>query len=225
MALHRRVELPALGGAALLAQLASPSAASPIVPVTTTWSPTRAPERCTMVPSGSVPNAVIEIVTGPGRANGVAAEQRAIVMSSRPAPSPRAKAFSQASPTPFGSASVSRKPARLRALGGEIGQVDPQRLLRDRLGRIVGKEMHAADNGVGREHEVVARRRRQQRGVVGQAERAGMPRERLEMPRDQPVLGGLCPDPRALRAWPRHHPAPRRTRSRATAARAGRAPH
>jgi len=37
-----------------------------MVPVTMTWSPARAPDRLTMVPFGSVPNAVIEIVTGPG---------------------------------------------------------------------------------------------------------------------------------------------------------------
>ena len=50
--------------------------------------------------------------------------------------------------------------------------------------------MHAADDGVGLEHELVARRRRQHRRVVDQSERAGMPRERLEMARDQPVLAG-----------------------------------
>ena len=50
--------------------------------------------------------------------------------------------------------------------------------------------MHAADDGVGREHQIVARRRREQGGIVDQTERAGMARERLEVPRDQAVFAG-----------------------------------
>ena len=49
--------------------------------------------------------------------------------------------------------------------------------------------MHAGDQAIGLEHEVVARRRRDRRGIVGKAERAGMLRERLEVARDQTVLG------------------------------------
>ena len=37
-----------------------------MVPVTTTWSPALAVERRTMVPCGTVPNAVIETDIGPG---------------------------------------------------------------------------------------------------------------------------------------------------------------
>ena len=48
-----------------------------MVPVTNTRSPGLAPARRTMVPSGTLPNIAIEIVTGPRRAVGVAAEQRA----------------------------------------------------------------------------------------------------------------------------------------------------
>ena len=38
---------------------------------------------------------------------------------------------------------------------------------------ILGEEMHAADNRVGLEHQIAARRRRDEGGIVGQAERAG----------------------------------------------------
>ena len=60
----------------------------------------------------------------------------------------------------------------LRALGRQVGQVHPQRLLRDGAGRIEAEEIHAFGDGVGGDHQVVAGPRRQQRGVVLQAERA-----------------------------------------------------
>ena len=55
----------------------SPSAASPIVPVTTMRSPALAPVRRTILPCGTAPKAAIDIVIGPGVRDGVAAEQRA----------------------------------------------------------------------------------------------------------------------------------------------------
>ena len=63
-----------------------------------------------------------------------------------------------------------------------------QRLAGDRVGRIVGEEMHARDQRVGRQHEIVARRRLQKRGVVAKAEtrRTG---ERREDARDEFVFG------------------------------------
>ena len=78
---------------------------------------------------------------------------------------------------------------RCRALGGEVGQVHPQRLARHLARRVVGEEMHAADNGVGLEHQVAARGRRDEGGIVGEAERARMGGERLEEARDQTILG------------------------------------
>ena len=80
---------------------------------------------------------------------------------------------------------------RLCALGREIREIHPQRFARDRVRRIVGKKVHAADDRVGGQDELVARGRREDRGVVGQRERARMRRKRLEEPRDQLVLAGL----------------------------------
>jgi hypothetical protein len=80
---------------------------------------------------------------------------------------------------------------RLRALGGEIGQIHAQDLARDAARRIVGKEMHAGNDAVSREHEVTAGRRRQCGGVIGKSERAGMLGERPEIARDQAVFRRL----------------------------------
>ena len=44
----------------------TPSAESPIVPVTTMLSPALAVERRTMAPFGTTPNAVIDTAIGPG---------------------------------------------------------------------------------------------------------------------------------------------------------------
>jgi hypothetical protein len=59
-------------------------------------------------------------------------------------------------------------------LCGQIGQVHAQRFARDAVGRIVGKEVHAGDQPVGLEHEIVPRGRRDGGGVVSEAERAGV---------------------------------------------------
>src|SRR5262245_17630665 len=89
---------------------------------------------------------------------------------------------------------------RLRALGGEVGQVDAQRLAGDCVRRIVGKEVHAADDRVRRQHDVVAGGRGEDRRIVDQAERAGMACQRLEIPGDETVLAGF----RRLVAEARH---------------------
>jgi hypothetical protein len=47
------------------------------------------------------------------------------------------------------------KARRCRTLGGEIGQIHPQRLARDGIRRIVGEKMHAFHDGIGRDHDVV----------------------------------------------------------------------
>ena len=166
-------------------RISRPSAASPIVPVTTTRSPGLAPLRWTILPGGTRPNAVIEIISGPG-VETVSPPSSGQPNCSASSPSPRANGASQAS-SALRSASVSTKPAGRRALGGEIGQVHPQRLARDRVGRIVGEKMHAFDDGVGRHHDVLAVRF-QDGGVVVEIERAGIGRERLEIARDQRSL-------------------------------------
>ena len=79
---------------------------------------------------------------------------------------------------------------RFRALGGKIREVDAQRLASDGIGGILGKEMHAADDGIGLEHDIAAGWRHQDRGVIGKAERARMRCERTKITRDQPILRG-----------------------------------
>ena len=49
--------------------------------------------------------------------------------------------------------------------------------------------MHAGNDAVGRQHEIAARRRRHDGGVVDQTESAGMRRERPKIARDQALLG------------------------------------
>ena len=120
--------------------------------------PACAPARCTMVPCGSVPNAVIETVTGPG-VRTVSPPSSGQPYASASAPSPRAKCSSHASSMLVRQRERQQESRGLRALGGEIGQIHPQRLARDRVRRIVGKEMHAADDRVGRQHQFVAGRR------------------------------------------------------------------
>ena len=94
-------QLPALRGLALVPQR-SPSAASPIVPVT---SDVVADPRAGAADHGAVRQRAERRDRNrhrPGRAHGVAAEQRTAVVLAHPRRAPRAKALSQASPTPFG---------------------------------------------------------------------------------------------------------------------------
>ncbi|MET3252865.1 hypothetical protein ABIA29_003109 [Bradyrhizobium japonicum] len=76
------------------------------------------------------------------------------------------------------------------ALGGEIGQVHPQRLARDGVGWVGGKIVHTLDHGIGGDDDVVAGRG-QDRGIVDQPERTGIGRQRLEIARDEGVFGGV----------------------------------
>ena len=81
-----------------------------------------------------------------------------------------------------------QKAERGCALGGEVGQIHAQRLAATAPAHRREK-MHAADDGVGREHQIAARRRRDEGGVVGQTQRARMRRQRREVARDQTILG------------------------------------
>ena len=58
------------------------------------------------------------------------------------------------------------------------------------VGRIVGEEMHAADDAVGLEHEIATRGRRDHGRVVGEPERAGVLGQRPEIARNQALLPG-----------------------------------
>ena len=57
------------------------------------------------------------------------------------------------------------------------------------LGRIVGEEMHARDERVGGQHEIVAQRGLEKRGVVAKPE-AGGTGERREKARNEFVFAG-----------------------------------
>ena len=85
-----------------------------------------------------------------------------------------ANSRSQSSPISFGSASDNRKPSGIAPLAARSERLTRKRFARDVAGVFAGKEMHAADQGIGGEHQLAAGRRRDQRRVVGQAEGAGM---------------------------------------------------
>ena len=135
-------------------RISRPSAASPIVPVTTMRSPGFAPLRWTILPRGTRPNAVIEIISGPG-VETVSPPSSGQPNGAASSPSARANGASQPSST-RPQRQRQHEARRRRALGGEIGQVHPQRLARDGVGRIVGQKMHAFDDGVRRHHDLVA---------------------------------------------------------------------
>src|SRR3984893_3106058 len=95
-------------------RISRPSEASPIVPVAMTRSPGFAPLRRTILPDGTRPNAVIEIITGPGVET---VSPPSSGQPNRPASSPsdRAKGAGRAS-SAARSASVSTKPAGVAPL-------------------------------------------------------------------------------------------------------------
>ena len=79
---------------------------------------------------------------------------------------------------------------RLGALGGEVGEIHPQRLAGDEVRRIVGEEMHAGGEKIGGQHQLLARPRPIERRVVGKRQRAGIGRQRTEVALDQRELAG-----------------------------------
>ncbi len=82
-----------------------------------------------------------------------------------------------------------READRFRALGREIRQVHAERLAGDGLGRILGKEVDARHEGIGRHDDLVARWRLKKRGVVQEPE-AARPRQGCKMSGDDVELGG-----------------------------------
>ena len=76
---------------------------------------------------------------------------------------------------------------RLRAHGGEIGQVDGQRLDADAVRRIVGQEVDVGNQHVGGDDEGSSRKEPQGGGIVGQAEGTRRVRgQRREIAGDEP---------------------------------------
>ena len=122
------------------------------------------------------------------RGNRVAAEQRAAEICCVPAQP--AREWLEPRIIGFAQRQGEHKARRRGALGGEIGEINPQRLACDGIGRIAGEEMHALDDGIGRHHDVVARGLKDRR-VVAKTERTGIGRERAEVARDQQVFSGL----------------------------------
>ena len=175
------------------------------MPVTRTLSPTRAPERCTIRLCGTAPNAVIEIDIRPGVWSVSPPSKRTAV-----APGILAQSGGKGGEPGVVDALRQRdghdEAERLRAFGGKVGKIHAQRLAGDVRGRIVEEEVHAGNDAVGGEHEIASFRHAQDRGVVGEAEGAGMGGERPEMLRDQALLGRLIGSghvPTRLRRRPR----------------------
>ena len=81
---------------------------------------------------------------------------------------------------------------RLGALGGKIGEVHPQRLAGDRAGRIVGEEMNPGGDGIGRQHQIVARPLAVEGRIVGKREGAAVAGERPEVALDQGKFAGAA---------------------------------
>ena len=152
----------------------------------------------------------------PRRAVGVAAEQRAAEQDGVAA-QPFRKSGEPVVADLLRQRQRQQEAERLCALGRQVGQVHSQRLARHALRGILGKEMHAADNRIGLEHQVAARRRLDEGGIVGQAQRARMGRDRLEEARDQTVFTGNI--------VMRGHNITQRIRPRASCAPADRARH
>ena len=76
---------------------------------------------------------------------------------------------------------------RPRAHRREVGQVDPQQLAGDEVGRVVGQVMHALDHRVDGHHQPMPRRAVDQRRIVGQTQPA-RPGQRREEPPDPAEL-------------------------------------
>ena len=89
----------------------------------------------------------------------------------------------------LGSASVRRKPSGRAPFAARSDRFTRRALLATERGGVLGKKMHATDNGIGLQHKVAARRRPEERCIIRQAKRAGMGRDGLEEPRDQAILG------------------------------------
>ena len=114
-------------------------------------APVRARHRARLRPR---PSAVIDSVSGPGVLTVSPPSKRAAIGGRVVAEARGEGREPVRRPVRAAAPATSKKPSGSRALGGEIGEIDPQRLARDRVGRIVGEEMHAGDQRVGGQHEI-----------------------------------------------------------------------
>ncbi len=133
---------------------------------------------------------MIEIVIGPGRADRISAQERAVIaVGIRTEPMRE-----QVDPGVVHRRRQRERQEKARglcALGGEVGQIHPQRLLRHHVGGVLGEEMHAADDGVGGQHQLLVGREIKRRGVVSEIEGAGVLHKRPEKMGDQAIFRGL----------------------------------
>ena len=162
-----------LGAALAAAQRAaapgsSPSAASPSVPETSTRSPARAPSRRSAWPRGTSPTTVTVSESSAARVTLPPTTARPCCRAQRP--SPRAIP-SQARRRRAGRhPQRQQRPERPRPHGGQVGEVDRQRLPADVAGREAVVEVDPLDDGVDGGHQVLAAPGPEQRGVVAGAE-------------------------------------------------------
>ena len=125
------------------ARASRPSAPSPIVPLTQSSSPARAPARVSPLPRGTLAERGDGDGERPRRDHGVAAAQHdavAALIGRQPAREARDPALAPALRKRQRQLVGERRGAARR----EIGQADAQRLGRHQLGLLVGQEMNAA---------------------------------------------------------------------------------
>ena len=184
---------PARAAAAPPFRMSSPSAASPIVPVTTTRSPGFAPLRWTILPCGHPPERRDRDHQRTRRGNRIAAEQRTAEL--RRVLAKPARERLQPGIVRAAQRQRQHEAGRRRALGREIGQIHPQRLARDAC----PADRRAENARLRRWRRSSPRCRRPTAFRIAassiEIERAGIGRERLEIARDQRVFAGwICCD-------------------------------
>ena len=126
-------------------------------------SPGRAPARYSATPGGTSPSAVTLMVSSGPRV--VSPPTRSTPWRSASAKKPRANAASQRF-VRRRQRERERRPARRRAHRGEVGKVDRERLVAERLGVGAGQEMPAFDQHVGGDRQLQAGVGPQQRAIV-----------------------------------------------------------
>ena len=188
----------------------SPSAASPIVPVTTTRSPGAAPARRSHLAVRHRAEGRDRDRHRTRRAHGVAAEQRTTVtvrVLAEPAGERREPRFADLLRQCERRAEI-RSAARLWRRDRRGSRATPSCAIAS--GGSSGKKCTPATRPSDGEHEIAARGRLDRRGIVKQTEGAGMLGERAEIALDQAILAGSCPPSSSSRSrhpsdWPVSH--------------------
>ena len=158
-----------------------------------------------MRPLSTAPSAVIGKRQRPRRLHRVAADERAAV-ERRVLAERGGEGFEPGRGPVGGKGEIDEKADRLGALGGEIGEVDAQRLARDRRRRIVGEEMHARDQRVGGERRVRGPPAASSSATSSVSAEPGRAGERREIARDQVVFAGAVGHGRGLQGRARAAP-------------------